>query len=78
MDKQKYVKDYLSPLIVAALGDVVDVRYTFTGTYEIVTVIWDDGSAIREVNVNVTGNSLLQMAANVIGRLADVIGRLLR
>ena len=78
MDKEKFVKDYLSPLIVAALGDVVDVRYTFTGSYEIVTVIWDDGSAIREVNVNVSGDSLLQMTANVIGRLADVVGRLLK
>ena len=76
MDKEKFVKDYLSPLIVAALGDVVDVRYTFTGSFEIVTVIWDDGEAVREVNVNVTGNSLLQMTANVIGRLADVIERL--
>ena len=69
MDKQKYVKDYLSPLIVAALGDVVDVRYTFTGSFEIVTVIWDDGKAVREVNVNVTGDSLLQLTEDVIRRL---------
>lgn len=69
MDKQKYVKDYLSPLIVAALGDVVDVRYTFTGSFEIVTVIWDDGSAVREVNVNVTGDSLLALTHDVIRRL---------
>ena len=69
MDKQKYVKDYLTPMIVTALGNVVDVRYTFTGSYEIVTVIWDDGSAIREVNVNVTGDSLLALTRDVIGRL---------
>ena len=69
MDKQKYVKDYLSPLIVAALGDVVDVRYTFTGSYEIITVIWDDGKAVREVNVNFTGDSLLALTKDVVGRL---------
>ena len=69
MDKEKFVKDYLSPLIVAALGDVIDVRYTNTGSYEIVTVIWDDGKAVREVNVNVTGDSLLQLTEDVIGRL---------
>ena len=69
MDKEKFVKDYLSPLIVAALGDVVDVRYTFTGSYEIITVIWDDGKAVREVNVNVTGDSLLALTKDVVGRL---------
>ena len=69
MDKQKYVKDYLSPLIVAALGNVIDVRYTNTGSYEIVTVIWDDGKAVREVNVNVTGDSLLALTKDVVGRL---------
>ena len=69
MDKEKFVKDYLSPLIVAALGNVIDVRYTNTGSYEIVTVIWDDGKAVREVNVNVTGYSLLQLTEDVIGRL---------
>ena len=69
MDKEKFVKDYLSPLIVAALGNVIDVRYTNTGSYEIVTVIWDDGKAVREVNVNVTGDSLLQLTEDVIGRL---------
>ena len=69
MDKEKFVKDYLSPLIVAALGNVVDVRYTFTGSFEIVTVIWDDGKAVREINVNVTGESLLQLTEDVIGRL---------
>ena len=69
MDKQKYVKDYLTPLIVAALGNVVDVRYTFTGSYEIITVIWDDGKAVREVNVNVTGDSLLALTKDVVGRL---------
>ena len=69
MDKEKFVKDYLSPLIVAALGNVIDVRYTNTGSYEIVTVIWDDGKAVREVNVNVTGESLLQLTEDVIRRL---------
>lgn len=69
MDKEKFVKDYLSPLIVAALGNVIDVRYTNTGSYEIVTVIWDDGKAVREVNVNVTGDSLLALTRDVIGRL---------
>ena len=69
MDKQKYVKDYLTPMIVAALGNVIDVRYTNTGSYEIVTVIWDDGKAVREVNVNVTGNSLLTLTKDVVGRL---------
>lgn len=69
MDKEKFVKDYLSPLIVAALGNVIDVRYTNTGSYEIVTVIWDDGKAVREVNVNVTGDSLLQLTEDVIRRL---------
>ena len=69
MDKQKYVKDYLTPMIVAALGNVIDVRYTNTGSYEIVTVIWDDGKAVREVNVNISGDSLLQPTEDVIGRL---------
>lgn len=69
MDKLKFVKDYLSPLIVAALGNVIDVRYTFTGSFEIVTVIWDDGKAVREVNVNVTGDSLLALSKDVVGRL---------
>ena len=69
MDKEKFVKNYLSPLIVATLGNVVDVRYTFTGSYEIITVIWDDGKAVREVNVNVTGDSLLQLTEDVIRRL---------
>ena len=69
MDKEKFVKDYLSLLIVAALGNVIDVRYTNTGSYEIVTVIWDDGKAVREVNVNVTGDSLLQLTEDVIRRL---------
>lgn len=69
MDKEKFVKDYLSPLIVATLGNVVDVRYTFTGSYEIITVIWDDGKAVREVNVNVTGDSLLALTKDVVGRL---------
>ena len=69
MDKEKFVKDYLSPLIVAALGDVVDVRYTFTGTYEIVTVIWDDGEEVKKENINVTGESLLQLTEDVIRRL---------
>ena len=69
MDKEKFVKDYLSPLIVAALGNVIDVRYTNTGSYEIVTVIWDDGKAVREVNVNVTGDSLLALSEDVVGRL---------
>ena len=69
MDKEKFVKDYLSPLIVAALGNVVDVRYTFTGSYEIITVIWDDGKAVREVHVNVTGDSLLALTKDVVGRL---------
>ena len=69
MDKLKFVKDYLSPLIVATLGNVVDVRYTFTGSYEIITVIWDDGKAVREVNVNVTGDSLLALTKDVVGRL---------
>ena len=69
MDKEKFVKEYLKPLIVAALGNVIDVRYTNTGSYEIVTIIWDDGKAVREVNVNVTGDSLLQLTEDVIGRL---------
>ena len=69
MDKEKFVKEYLKPLIVAALGSVIDVRYTNTGSYEIVTIIWDDGKAVREVNVNVTGESLLQLTEDVIGRL---------
>ena len=69
MDKEKFVKDYLSPLIVAALGNVIDVRYTNTGSYEIVTVIWDDGKAVREINVNVTGDSLLAVVKDVVGRL---------
>ena len=69
MDKEKFVKEYLKPLIVAALGNVIDVRYTNTGSYEIVTVDWDDGKAVREVNVNVTGDSLLQLTEDVIGRL---------
>ena len=69
MDKEKFVKDYLSPLIVAALGDVVDVRYTFTGSFEIVTVIWDNDKTVREVNVNVTGDSLLALTKDVVGRL---------
>ena len=69
MGKLKFIKDYLSPLIVAALGNVVDVRYTFTGSYEIITVIWDDGKAVREVNVNVTGDSLLALTKDVVGRL---------
>lgn len=69
MDKQKYVKDYLSPLIVATLGNVVDVRYTYTGTYEIVTVIWDDGESLKERDVNVTGRSLLAMAHDVLEAL---------
>ena len=69
MNKEKVVKDYLSPLIVAPLGNVVDVRYTFTGSYEIITVIWDDGKAVREVNVNVTGDSLLALTKDVVGRL---------
>ena len=69
MDKEKFVKDYLSPLIGATLGNVVDVRYTFTGSYEIITVIWDDGKAVREVNVNVTGDSLLALTKDVVGRL---------
>ena len=69
MDKEKFVKDYLSPLIVATLGNVIDVRYTNTGSYEIVTIIWDDGSAVREVNVNVTGRILLAMAHDVLEAL---------
>ena len=69
MDKEKFVKEYLKPLIVAALGNVIDVRYTNTGSYEIVTIIWDDGKAVREVNVNVTGESLLQLTEDVIRRL---------
>ena len=69
MGKLKFIKDYLSPLIVAALGNVVDVRYTFTGSYEIITGIWDDGKAVREVNVNVTGDSLLALTKDVVGRL---------
>ena len=69
MDKEKFVKECLKPLIVAALGNVIDVRYTNTGSYEIVTVDWDDGKAVREVNVNVTGYSLLQLTEDVIGRL---------
>ena len=69
MGKLKFIKDYLSPLIVAALGNVIDVRYTNTGSYEIVTVIWDDGKAVREVNVNVTGDSLLALTKDVVGRL---------
>lgn len=69
MEKEKYVKEYLKPLIIAALGNVVDVRYTFTGSFEIVTVIWDDGREVREVNVNVSHDSLLQMTEDVIGRL---------
>ena len=69
MEKEKFANDYLSPLIVAALGDVVDVRYTFTGSFEIVTVIWDDGKTVREVNVNVTGDSLLALTKDVVGRL---------
>lgn len=69
MDKEKFVKDYLKPLIVAALGNVVDVRYTFTGSYEIVTVIWDNGESVQEENVNVSHDSLLGLAHDVIGRL---------
>ena len=69
MNKEKFVKECLKPLIVAALGNVIDVRYTNTGSYEIVTVIWDDGKAVREVNVNVTGDSLLQLTEDVIRRL---------
>ena len=69
MDKLKFVKDYLSPLIVATLGNVVDVRYTFTGSFEIVTVIWDNGESVHEENINVTGESLLQLTEDVIRRL---------
>ena len=69
MDKEKFVKECLKPLIVAALGDVIDVRYTFTGSFEIVTVIWDDGEAVHKENINVTGESLLQLTEDVIRRL---------
>lgn len=69
MEKEKFVKDYLKPLIVAAMGNVVDVRYTFTGSYEIVTVIWDDGEEVREENVNVSHDSLLAVVKDVVGRL---------
>ena len=68
MDKEKFVKECLKPLIVAALGNVIDVRYTFTGSFEIVTVIWDDGKAVREVNVNVTGDSLHDYVGESFGR----------
>ena len=69
MSKEKFVKECLKPLIVAVLENVIGVRYTNTGSYEIVTVDWDDGKAVREVNVNVTGDSLLQLTEDVIGRL---------
>ena len=69
MSKEKFVKEYLKPLIVAALGNVIDVRYTFTGSFEIVTVIWDNGESVREENINVTGESLLQLTEDVIRRL---------
>ena len=69
MDKEKFIKECLKPLIVAALGNVIDVRYTNTGSYEIVTVDWDDGRTVREVNVNISGDSLLQLTEDVIGRL---------
>ena len=69
MDKEKFVKEYLKPLIVAALGSVIDVRYTFTGSFEIVTVIWADGQTVREVTVNVTGGSLLALTTDAVGRL---------
>ena len=55
MSKEKVVKECLKPLIVAALGNVIDVSYTNTGSYEIVTVDWDDGRTVREVNVNISG-----------------------
>ena len=69
MDKLKFVKDYLSPLIVSALGNVVDVRYTFTGSFEIVTVIWDNGESVHEENINVSCDSLLALTKDVVGRL---------
>ena len=69
MSKEKFVKECLKAVIVAAVGNVIDVRYTNTGRYEIVTVDGDDGKAVREVNVNVTGDSLLQLTEDVIGRL---------
>ena len=69
MSKEKFVKEYLKPLIVAALGNVIDVRYTFTCSYEIITVIWDDGKAVHKENINVTGESLLQLTEDVIRRL---------
>lgn len=69
MNKEKFVQEHLKPLIVTALGNVVDVRYTFTGSYEIVTVIWDNGKTVREENVNVSHESLLETVRDVIGRL---------
>ena len=69
MDKEKFVKECLKPLIVAALGNVIDVRYTFTGSFEIVTVIWDDGESVHEENINVTGDSLIALTKDVVGRL---------
>ena len=69
MSKEEFVKECLKPLIVAALGNVIDVRYTNTGSYEIVTVDWDNGRTVREVNVNISGDSLLQLTEDVIGRL---------
>ena len=69
MSKEKFVKECLKPLIVAALGNVIDVRYTNTGSYEIVTVDWDDGRTVREVNVNISGDSLIAIANDVTRRL---------
>lgn len=67
-NKADFVNWHLKPfLIAAAREEVTDVKYAKTGSFEIVTVMYvDKRGELQTKNINVTGDSTLQLAIDVL------------
>ncbi|MGN1120642.1 MAG: hypothetical protein ACI4Q4_09810 [Oscillospiraceae bacterium] len=70
-NKANFVQRHLKPLLIAAVREeVTDVKYAETGSYEIVTVTYVSKSGeLQTKNINVTGDSTLQLAIDVLDHI---------
>ena len=66
MNKEKFVKDKLSPLLIDAYPEVLGAAYEVKGREETVDIYYRDGAIVK---VNVTGDSLPALVQDVLDKI---------
>ena len=64
--KENFVRNRLSPLMVDAYDEVLGATYDVKGKSEAVNIHYNDGSIVI---VNVTGDSLAALVADVLDKV---------